>query len=417
MADILIGSGVQLATNPRVVKEADALASAGHRVTVAAARFESALAGREAAFMTGQKWHYVPLVDAFGGRIERLRWQGMRLGRRLALEAGRRFGWEMARQLSYTGHALLRYARRHRADLTIMHNPGGLWAGVRLLGRGHRVAFDVEDWYSEDLLPEARQGQPYQRLKEWERTALQAGCYVTTTSEALADGLAAAYGCPRPQVVYNVFPWTERETLDGEVLDRRDLTLPSVMWFSQVIGPGRGLEGLAAALHHVQYPFELHLRGRVEAAYEQALRAQIPAAWQRRVFFHAQVPHDALLSRIAEHDIGLACEIPYCENKRLTISNKLFQYLLGGLAVVASETPGQREASRLAPGAVHLYPAEEPGALAAALDRLTSDPAALREAQASALAAARARLHWEAVTPRLLDVVNEVLAAPPPLPL
>ncbi|PON16127.1 hypothetical protein C2W62_20105, partial [Candidatus Entotheonella serta] len=59
---------------------------------------------------------------------------------------------------------------------------------------------------------------------------------------------------------------------------------------------------------------------------------------------HTTLPNRELLSRIAEHDIGLALEQCDCPSRDLTITNKLFQYLLGGLALIATQTQGQAEA-------------------------------------------------------------------------
>ena len=67
------------------------------------------------------------------------------------------------------------------------------------------------------------------------------------------------------------------------------------------------------------------------------------------------VPNGELLSRISEHDIGLATEIPLIRNKDLTVSNKILHYLVAGLAVIATNTAGQREVAAQAPGGIFLY--------------------------------------------------------------
>jgi len=59
------------------------------------------------------------------------------------------------------------------------------------------------------------------------------------------------------------------------------------------------------------------------------------------------VDGDDLLSRIAEHDIGFAGEMPHCRSRDLTVTNKILQYLLAGLAVVASGTAGQRRGNEI----------------------------------------------------------------------
>src|SRR5207244_12822049 len=97
---------------------------------------------------------------------------------------------------------------------------------------------------------------------------------------------------------------------------------------------------------------------------------QIPEGRRRRICVHPLVTNDQLLPRIAEHDIGFAGETTLCRSRDLTITNKILHYLLGGLAVVASDTSGQREVACQAPAAVHLYPSGDPGGLGARLNML-----------------------------------------------
>ena len=66
--------------------------------------------------------------------------------------------------------------------------------------------------------------------------------------------------------------------------------------------------------------------------------------------------NEELLSRIAEHDIGFAGELGEPASRNLTITNKFFQNLQAGLAVVASETAGQKEAVAQIGGAALLFP-------------------------------------------------------------
>ena len=93
--------------------------------------------------------------------------------------------------------------------------------------------------------------------------------------------------------------------------------------------------------------------------FENWLAHRVPEAWRGRIMVHGLVSYSELLSRITEHDIGFAGETPLIRNKDLTVSNKILQYLLGGLAVVASDTSGQREVARGAPGGVFLYPSRD----------------------------------------------------------
>src|SRR5262249_26701195 len=150
----------------------------------------------------------------------------------------------------------------------------------------------------------------------------------------MSSAFAAAYGCGPPVVIYNAFPWSERQSLDNGTKDRQNPAIPSIHWYSTTLGPGRGLEELIAAIPLLKRDVEVHLRGNPVPGFPESLRSRVADRWRDRLFFHSVVPNGELLSRIAEHDIGFAGEQRYCRSRDLTVTNKILHYLLGGLAVV-----------------------------------------------------------------------------------
>ena len=410
MQRILILSGIQLSANPRVVKEADTLADAGYSVEVVGVSLETQYQQRDMQLHQGKRWSYTPLFDANSTRsTDRLRLLAARARVRFWSEMYARVGLSNPRQLGLAVPELLAYSLANPADLYVLHNPDTLWVGVELLRHGLQIAVDLEDWYSEDFLPDDRRTYPVEVLRRWERTLLTNATFATTTSQCLSDALVAAYGCGPPAVVHNSFSMKERSNLDGSIRDRTDRQMRSMCWFSQVMGPERGLETLMDALADVTIPFHIHLRGHSRAEYRRALLARAPAPWRRRIHFHPQVPHSELIARVAEHDVGFAAEIPYCRNKALTISNKLPFYLLAGVGVVASDTEGQREVAAVADGAVALFKSGDPGDLAAVLNRFLSDDTQIQQARGDALIAAQRFFCWERSAPVLLNQVEQAI--------
>jgi glycosyltransferase involved in cell wall biosynthesis len=338
----------------------------------------------------------------------------VRARNRIAREAQTRLGKFTPSLLGYGAGAMLKVASAEKADLTIVHSETGLWVGGRLLDKGLRVGVDFEDWFSEDLLPESRSSRPVEHLKSFERRLMQECLYRLTTSHVLAEALAEAYGAEKPAVIPNVFPFAERENMDGEIRDRRDLSVTSLHWFSQTIGPSRGLETLFQSLRYIDLPAEIHLRGNYSESTRQWVESLVPREWNNRVFLHKTVANAELLSRISEHDIGLALEIPYCSNRQLTITNKLFQYLQAGLAVVATDTLGQSEVFTRCPDIGRLVASGDPQALASAIAFLVRDREKLSESKAAALGAARETFSWEREAGKLLREAENALSAPAP---
>jgi glycosyltransferase involved in cell wall biosynthesis len=403
MAKILILIGAHLCTAPRPQKEADTLAAAGHEVTVAGVWFDPVLVERDRQLISQKSWRFQPVLD-FQPHHRIKRW-GARLQGRLAREQFQRLGIVSPALLGYGAKAMLRTAIQHRADLTIVHSEAGLWVGEQLLKRGFRVGVDFEDWFSQDLLPSALQHRPVKEIKRLEAHLIQHCSYCLTTSNVMAETLSQVYQAAKPTVIYNSFPQIGCE--DGAAKNQQ--APPSLHWFSQTIGPGRGLELLCEALPHLPAPLPIHLRGNCTDSTRQWLYSLIPEVWQPWVSIHPTVPNDQLHACIAEHDIGLALERADLTSTNLTVSNKMFQYMQAGLAVIATDTAGQQEVYQQAPGMGHLVPWQDPIALAAAIRALTQNPGALESAQRTAVQAFQNQFCWERQSDRLLEAVNRAL--------
>jgi glycosyltransferase involved in cell wall biosynthesis len=302
--------------------------------------------------------------------------------------------------------ALLRSARRLPADLTIVHTEIPIWAAQHLIADGRRVAVDVEDWYSEDLLYADRQSRPIRILRHAEEFALRHAVYTSATSRSMAEALAAAYHRPPPVVIRNSFPLQAVSRVDQPA----NTAVPRFIWFSQTIGPGRGLELFFAAWARTSHPSKVYLLGDERPGYRQKLLARLPPARRDDINFIPLVPPEQLPGKLAEFDIGLALEPRWPLNRNITITNKILQYMNAGLAIVATDTAGQQEVMAAAPGCGLLVTAHETTAYAAALDTLLGDHARLRAAQLAARAAAEREFCWERETPRLLAAVNGALA-------
>jgi glycosyltransferase involved in cell wall biosynthesis len=410
-ARIAILSGNSLSHNPRVLKAAGALARAGHEVVVLGAWRDADLKAQDQRLLRNAPFRFIPVLDTtrsgWHGATSRLVCQARR---KTAHLVHRTIGRESPDQLGDAVTLLRQRASAIAADLHIAHSEQGLHAAWQLMRQGRRVGVDMEDWFSEDLLPQARRGRPLKLLRFLEAELLGRGAYASCPSRAMSAALAGACGVKAPVAIYNAFPWADRDAFDGRRCDRRDPALPSIFWYSQTLGPGRGVEDLVAALPLLESRAEVHLRGRAAAGFETYIRSRLPEAWQPRVFLHPLAANDELASRVAEHDLGFAGEQPNCRSRDLTVTNKMLHYLLGGLAVVASDTAGQREVSQQATGAIALYQSGNPRSLADVLESFLKSPENLQRAKHAALQAARGTFCWERQEPALLGAVADALA-------
>lgn len=407
---IAIFSGSHLCHNPRVIKEATTLADAGYKVEVIGGWFDKTLRGRDQELLRGLNFAYAPVLDlvANGGSTRFTARLKRKVGEMAYLKAGVENSW----QLGYFSSALREAVARSRADLLIAHSEPTMAAmGGTEQAPGRRLGIDMEDWFSEEGTNETRKTRPNRLLRSLEQSFLKEASHSSCPSRAMSEALASEFECKPPVVIYNAFEWSERMKLDRQVKDRKNLRSASIHWYSQTLGYARGLEDLLAALPHLNHEVEVHLRGKPVIGFEAWLTRLVPPSFRSRIHIHGLVTNDELLSRIAEHDIGFAGEARYCRNKELTISNKLLQYLLAGLAVVASDTAGHQEVARQAPGAVAIYKSGDPLALANEINALLAAPEKLRATRAAALMAAEKTFCWERQAPILLESIERALAS------
>lgn len=406
---ILILISGHLATAPRAQKEAMALRAAGARVLIRGTWWSPILAKEDIALARAMDVEFAPVVDL---RSKNLGSFTLRFRQRLAREAYTRMGWVTSRTFGLGTPEFLRVAREVSADLTMVHSEAGLWVGKKLLDEGRRVGVDFEDWFSQDLSLADRKGRPIAAMQILERHLLREAHCCLTTSQALADALANdAATCRAPVVVPNCFPAAMRNKAFAGPRDAKPLGVVSFHWFSQTVGPGRGLETLAQALPLLKGEWQLTLRGALHG-YQDWFDRTFPESMRARIQLLDPVPNEELLARTMSHDVGLALELPYCESRDLTATNKIFEYLRAGLAVIATRTHGQEEVMSVCPGAGALIAPEEPAALGAAMQKMLDEADYLENCRHVSTEAGKTVWSWETHVQKLVDAIADGLARP-----
>jgi glycosyltransferase involved in cell wall biosynthesis len=406
MPSILILAAGPLCRNPRVLKEATTLGDAGFEVTVTSIAGAERFEAYDREILAGAPFHRKALDR-----------RALRPFGRLQAFSERTLTWLACRAV-HCGvespvalgpfHALRRLAIDTPADLTIVHAELPFFVGVGLIAAGRRVAADFEDWHSRDLLPASRSTRPLRLLDQSERFLMQRSAYASAPSEAMAAALQSAYGGARPIVIPNTFP------LQPTPPPVPRQSPPSFLWFSQTIGEGRGLEQFLAAWTLSREPSNVCLLGDISDSYREKLTGLVPGPRRACLRFLPIVSPGSLPAVIAKHDIGLAMEPNSPESRYLTATNKIFQYLNAGLAVLATPTAGQREVLSVLPGCGLLIDLGAPQSLAAQLDGLLSDPSRLAAMGSAAREGAARHFSWERSAPQLVAAVNRALQTPFP---
>lgn len=408
MARICLVTPGHVATNPRIVKEADALSEVGHDVRVIAADYIPW--AREADKIFRDRGWTVQRTLPFGPHAPwstRLRQIVRQRAARLLADRGS----DQAAVICAAWHPLapdlVKATMSVVADLYVAHYPAALPAAALAARRhGAKYAFDAEDFHLGDFPDDQSHDNDRRLLRRIEERWLHGCAYMTAASPGIADAYAATYGVTRPTVVLNVFPRTHAPS--ASTAKGTTTPGPSIYWFSQTIGPDRGLEcaiqavGLASAKPH------LYLRGNPAAGFPARLKAlAAEAGASDRLHVLPLAAPNEMERLAAAYDLGFVGETGGTWNRRIALTNKQFSYLLAGIPALLSDIPAHRDFADKAAGAVKLFPVDDPLALAAVIDDLL-DPRRLAAARKAAFELGRLRFNWENEKRIIQDLVGRI---------
>jgi hypothetical protein len=402
LGTVCIVSPGNLASNPRVLKEADALHEAGYAVTAVVCDYTEAMRSFDDETSARVPWKVVRVARPAG---ERLVGQAARSFAKLAMGLGMRANVAMAAS-AYGGpiSALRRAASEIPADLYIAHYVAGLAAAADVARRrGAMLGFDAEDYH-------AGEGTPFHMsmVRTIESALLPACRHVTAAAPLIARAYAAQWRV-EPTTVLNVFPLAMAPTQPRPAAVHHTF---KAYWFSQTIGLDRGLQSFIEAMARTTTRVTLDIRGSNRWGHgERLVELARGLGIGDRVNLLPMAPPEEMARLAASYDIGLSLETDVSENRRLCLTNKIFTYLLAGVPVLLSDTPAQ---SALAPdlgAAARLVSLADPTAMAATLDDLGGSSAARAEASASAWRLGRERYNWEVEKAALLRSVARAFAS------
>ena len=400
----LISPG-HLASNPRLVKEADALYEAGFAVRVITGDTTPEIRPLDDTIQKRVRWPIVK-VCLYQRPVYFARRSRQLLAKR-AFAYGVRGIKVVEWALSPYTEPLAKAAAAEAADLFIAHSLAALlpaaWAARQ---HGAELGFDAEDDHIGELT-EAPENQLDITIRQRIEAQFLPYCQHLTAS---SPGIAHAYG-ERYRVkmtpILNVFPLSQAPACPPADRNSRPL---SVYWFSQTIGPGRGLELFVKAMGKMRGNVTLSVRGSDFLGYSTKLKTLaaevgVPDALS---FLPSAAP-DEMARLAAQHDVGLSSELNTPPNRAICLTNKIFTYLLAGIPVLLSNTPAQCEIARELGIAARVVDLANPSSIAATLEVLASDPKALANARCEAWRLAQTRFNWDREKDRFLECVNKAL--------
>jgi len=303
-----------------------------------------------------------------------------RIGARTSLGAR---GSEWHRVYPHYFH-FLALAARHPAQIFVAHDlPVLASAIVAAQMFGSHVVYDAHELYPEQ---HHFKSEHVDALRHAEAALIGYADLVTTVNESIAHELAERYRIDQPAVILNApaaaggsLP-LPRNTL---IRDKLGLSVGHrILLFQGGLSPNRNLEALTRAIALVRQ-LEIVL---VFLGPDGGKRRELEQIAGKlgllgsRIYFLDPVPQDALLSWTAGADIGIIPYPPIDLNSRLCTPNKLFEFIVAEVPILANDLPELRRFV-VGNGFGIVRSMRNPRAIASAIDEMmSSDPSAWRAA-------------------------------------
>lgn len=192
-----------------------------------------------------------------------------------------------------------------------------------------------------------------------------------------------------------------------EELARRKVAFSTIVLYQGLIDSMRCIEEIAEATRYFDDGVVLAILG---SGYGKWKDAESRLAGYDRIVVLPRVPYDEVASFTASADIGVLLYRNDCRNNYYCAPNKVFEYMMMGLPVIATNFPGMVKLVEGERVGVCVDP-EDPKAIADGINRLARDPAYRSEIKATAIRLSRERYNWEEEWRPLLARVESLSAS------
>jgi hypothetical protein len=327
-----------ISTDPRLIKEAITLSNAGFKVHVIFTQYISYLLPiDEKILKDNPNWTFDCLNWIGNTPISKLKRIYNGLNQKLFIYLFKKKKLtDLAQLLNRNYSWQFSKAKKTNADLYIAHNLGALPIAINAARKNNKkCAFDAEDFHRNEDSND--HNSLYVKLKiATEEAYIDQLDYMTASSPLIVNQYSLLFK-QKPVAILNVFP----KIAPFEFIDNNTGPL-KLLWFSQTVGPNRGLEELVDAIKVSLVPVELNLVGNFVGDFKRHIIRESSIITNLTLQLLPNVSPEKIFEIAVNCDIGVAAEPNYPLNRDICLTNKLFTYIQSGLAVLASATTAQK---------------------------------------------------------------------------
>ena len=405
---VLITTG-QPSTNPRLVKEAISLIENGYKVAVIYS-FWVQWADKNDEIIKNEnrqiQWYCVgghPIHTPIYYWYTRLRYK---VYKSMAAKCASAIYWQQRAAFRCFNEAK-KMASSLKGDLFIAHNLGALpVAAIAAKKKNAQLGFDFEDYYVGQTIDDREYVAQVNLL---EANYLEQTNYTTAASPLIAAIYKKQYPFLNTVTINNTF--SVNYINKNPALYAKGATL-KLFWFSQTVGKNRGLEELIEAIGLIKnLPVSLTILGSCSKEITNYFDDIAVTFYiePETIKYIEPVGLQELFAIAGEHHIGMASEVEASLNRQICLTNKLFTYLLSGLALIVTQTKAQQFFLDENPLIGVSYEAGNIEKLASLIQAYFENPDLLNVHRAASWQLAHNKMNWEKEEKIFLNIINQTL--------
>lgn len=258
---------------------------------------------------------------------------------------------------------------------------------------GTKVIYDSQEYFVGQY--DAFSPKHSKWVRKNEKENIHSVDYLLTTTEVMRKRLLADYNFVNPSYRVRNVPTSQQSNLQYNASPVVGKEL-KIVWHGMgvFLENRRGLHIVLEAIALCQSNVKLYFQGNISPPQMELLKQYLDRLQiAEKVAIVPPANPDQIVESLKKYDIGVTGELPEEDNQRLTSSNKLFDYIHAGLAIISSNTLGLAETiNEFNVGLLY-----EPGAaeeLSKQIDYLADNESILAGFKQSSIKAAET-LFWE----------------------
>jgi glycosyltransferase involved in cell wall biosynthesis len=340
---VLILAGYEICYNPRLIKAAEYFSEKCAEIIVINPVTGIATEEIYRDFIAKKSWKIIEIDISKRSVASYFRWLFVSLVNSFLLFLYKNLGVGISFSTLLTkSFLLLKLQKIPVHDLIITNLVTNLPMAAKIKRKFHsRLIYDSQEYF----IGQYRQFHPLE-LK-WviksENTCIDDADIVTATTKVLTDKLMEIY--PHLNPIFRVRNAPLKAGRNDAADKASHGSYLELIWHGLSINyKSRGVHVLLDALKLCMKEIRLTLQGNITPfELERILLTAEELGISDRLSIREPAPPDAIVESIFKYDVGIIAELPIEENQILTSSNKLFDYIHAGLAVVSSDLPGLAE--------------------------------------------------------------------------